>query len=327
VPDRAVRHERLLVALSFVCIWFIWGSTFLAIRYAIADIPPLLMCGLRLLIAGALLLAVAAATGAPWPRGVEWRNASLIGVLLPGIGNAAVTLGVAHVPSGLVALLVATIPLWMALLASLGRDAAPPGRQALFGLALGFVGIALLIGPGVAGDHDAPIQPVWALVPVLGSLSWAWGSLWSRRAALPRSPLMSTAIGLAVAGLAMLLLSVGMGDLGRWSVAATRPPAWLALGYLAVFGSVIGFGAYLYLLRHVPPAIVATYAFVNPVVAMALGWAIGGESLTPRTLTAAAVVLAAVLTILTARPAARVAAARAGAAPGTGAGAVPARQP
>lgn len=327
MPDRAVRHQRLLVALSFACIWFIWGSTFLAIRYAIVDIPPLLMCGLRLLIAGGLLLAVAAATGARWPSGAESRNAALIGVLLPGIGNAAVTLGVAHVPSGLVALLVATIPLWMALLASLGRDAAPPGAQGVFGLLLGFAGIALLIGPGIAGNRDAPIQPVWALVPVLGSLSWAWGSLWSRRAPLPRSPLMSTAIGFAVAGLALLLLSAGMGDLGRWSIAATRPAAWLALGYLAVFGSVLAFVAYLFLLRHVAPTIVATYAFVNPVVAMALGWAIGGESLTPRTLTAAAVVLAAVVTITTARPAVRGAATRAGAAPGTGTGAVPARRP
>ena len=321
MPERVARHGRLLVALSFACIWFIWGSTFLVIRYAIADIPPLLMCGLRLLLAGALLLIYAAATGARWPRGVEWRNAALVGLLLPGIGNAAVTLGVAHVPSGLVALLVSTIPLWMALLASFGRDAAPPGRQAGFGLVLGFAGIALLIGPGVAGSHDAPIQPVWALVPVLGSLSWAWGSLWSRRAAMPGSPLMSTAVGLAAAGLALLMLSAGIGDFGRWDIATTRPAAWASLVYLAVFGSVFGFGAYLYLLRHVAPAVVATYAFVNPVVAMALGWAIGGESLTPRTLTAAAVVLAAVITITTARPVAR------GVAAPSGAGAVPARRP
>jgi drug/metabolite transporter (DMT)-like permease len=325
VPERTARHDRLLVALSFACIWCVWGSTFLVIRYAIADIPPLLMCALRLLLAGVLLLVHAAATGARWPRGVEWRNAALIGLLLPGIGNASVTLGVAHVPSGLVALLVSTIPLWMALLSSLGRDAAPPGRQALFGLVLGFAGIALLIGPGLAGRPDAPIQPVWALVPVLGSLSWAWGSLWSRRAPMPRSPLVSTAIGLTVGGLAVLLLSAGAGDFGHWNASATRPSAWWSLGYLVVFGSVFGFGAYLYLLRRVAPGIVATYAFVNPVVAMALGWAIGGESLTPRTFTAAAVVLAAVVTITTARPAARSAAAH----PGTGAGAgtVPARRP
>jgi drug/metabolite transporter (DMT)-like permease len=321
VPERVARRDRLLVMLSFACIWFIWGSTFLVIRYAIADIPPLLMCGLRLVFAGALLLAYGAATGARWPRGIEWRNAALVGLLLPGIGNAAVTIGVAHVPSGLVALLVSTIPLWMAVLASFGPHAAPPGKQAGFGLVLGFAGIALLLGPGVAGSHDAPIRPLWALVPVLGSLSWAWGSLWSRRATMPASPLMSTAVGLAAGGIALLLLSAGVGEFGRWNVAGTRLPAWAALAYLAVFGSVFGFGAYLFLLRRVAPSVVATYAFVNPVVAMALGWAVGGESLTPRTLVAAAVVLAAVVTITTARPAARAATAPAGAS------AVPARHP
>ena len=321
MPEVAARHDRLRVMLSFACIWFIWGSTFLVIRYAIVDIPPLLMCGLRLVLAGGLLLGYAVVTGARWPRGVEWRNAALVGVLLPGIGNAAVTIGVAHVPSGLVALFVSTIPLWMALLASFGRDAAPPGKQALLGLVLGFIGIALLLGPGAAGSHDVPIQPVWALVPVLGSLSWAWGSLWSRRAVMPGSPLMSTAVGLGAAGLALLLLSAGVGDFGRWSIATTHFSAWLSLLYLAIFGSVFGFGAYLFLLRRVAPAIVATYAFVNPVVAMALGWTLGGESLTARTLTAAAVVLAAVMIITTARPAAR------GASVPSGVGALPARRP
>src|SRR5262245_51665312 len=158
------------------------------------------MCGLRLVSAGVGLLVWARLTGVAWPRGVEWRNAALVGVLLPGVGNVSVTIGVAHVPSGLVALLVSTIPLWMALLSSIGRNAEPPGRQALVGLVLGFAGIALLIGPGIVSGHDATISPLWALVPVLGSLSWSWGSLWSRRARMPHSPIMSTAVGLVAAG-------------------------------------------------------------------------------------------------------------------------------
>ena len=305
MPERSARHDRLRVLLSFACIWFIWGSTFLIIRYAITDIPPLLMCGFRLALAGVLLLAYAAATGALWPRGIEWRNAALVGVLLPGIGNGAVTLGVAHVPSGLVALLVATIPLWMALLSSFGRHAAPPSRQAGLGLVLGFAGIALLLAPGVGAHRSAPIEPVWALVPVLGSFSWAWGSLWSRRAVMPRSPLMSTAVGLTAAGAVLVLLAALVGDFGHWSFASTHAPAWAALLYLAVFGSVFGFGAYLYLLRRVAPAVVATYAFVNPIVAMALGWAFAGEALTPRTFSAAAMVLVAVVLITTAPAMAR----------------------
>jgi drug/metabolite transporter (DMT)-like permease len=290
----------MLSLLAFASIWFVWGSTFLVIRYAIAGIPPVLMCGLRLLSAGAALLAWARLTGVAWPRGVEWRNAALVGVLLPGVGNVSVTIGVAHVPSGLVALLVSTIPLWMALLAALGPDPQPPGRQALAGLVLGVAGIALLIGPGLVAGHDTTLSPFWALVPVVGSLSWAWGSLWSRRAQLPRSPIMSTAVGLVAGGLGSLLVAFAQGDFHKWNAAATPASAWLALAYLAAFGSVLGFSAYLFLLRNHPPSVVATYAFVNPIVAMFLGFLFGGEALSPRTLTAAAVVLVAVLLITTA---------------------------
>jgi drug/metabolite transporter (DMT)-like permease len=320
VPERSAR-ERTLSLLAFASIWFVWGSTFFAIRVAIGGIPPVLMCGLRLLSAGLALLLWARLTGVAWPRGIEWRNAALVGVLLPGIGNVSVTIGVAHVHSGLVALLVSTIPLWMALLAAFGPEAQPPGRQALLGLVLGFAGIALLIGPGLLTGHDATLSPSWALVPVLGSLSWSWGSLWSRRVRLPRSPMMSTAVGLVAAGVAALLVALALGDLQRWNAAATSPGAWWALAYLAAFGSVLGFSAYLYLLRHHPPSVVATYAFVNPIVAMFLGSLFGGESLSPRTLAAAAVVLAAVLLITTAAPAVR----REGLA--SGLGTMPARRP
>ena len=316
-----LRRERAIGWLAFASIWLVWGSTFLAIRYAIVGIPPVLMCALRLLAAGAVLTVWARATGQPWPRGIEWRNAALVGLLLPGVGNVSVTIGVAHVPSGLVALLVSTIPLWMALLASWGPHAEPPGRQALAGLGLGFAGIALLIGPGLVGGHGAQISPLWALVPIGGSLSWAWGSLWSRRARLPGSPLMSTGIGLLAAGAGSSLLAAARGELGRWNPAATPASAWVALAYLAAFGSVLGFSAYLYLLRRWPPSVVATYAFVNPIVAMFVGFAIGGETLTPRTLAAAAVVLAAVLLITTAQAAPR----REGVAAGMGA--LPARRP
>ena len=304
MPERSAR-ERTLSLLAFACIWLVWGSTFFAIRVAIGGIPPVLMCGLRLISAGVALLLWARLTGIGWPRGIEWRNAALVGVLLPGVGNVSVTIGVAHVHSGLVALLVSTIPLWMALLASFGPDAQVPGRQAVVGLVLGFAGIAMLIGPGLIAGHDSTLSPFWALVPVAGSLSWSWGSLWSRRTRLPSSPMMSTAVGLVAAGVGALLVALVQGDFQRWNPAATTPGAWWALAYLAAFGSVLGFSAYLYLLRHHPPSVVATYAFVNPIVAMFLGFLFGGESLSPRTLAAAAVVLAAVLLITTAPPALR----------------------
>ncbi len=289
-----------LVVLCFATIWLVWGSTFLAIHWAIADMPPLAMCGIRLLLAGLLLLAWAGITRAPWPRGAEWGNAALVGVLLPAAGNGSVTIGTAHLPSGIVALLLATIPLWMALLASLGPRAMPPAPRAVFGLVLGFGGILLLIGPGLVDAAHAEFSPWWTLVPVLGALSWAWGSLWSRRVAMPASPLVSTAVGMTAGGLAMLALATIAGEWPRFELARIGPRAWASLLYLAVFGSVFGFSAYLFLLQYVRPEKVATYAFINPIVAMVLGWALAGETMSARTLLAGAIVVTAVALITTA---------------------------
>ncbi|MFN8587592.1 MAG: EamA family transporter [Candidatus Eisenbacteria bacterium] len=302
-----LRERGLLprVLVAFACIWLVWGSTFLAIRIAIEHLPPLLMCAIRLLLAGAVLFAWAKATGVAWPEGRQLRHAALVGILLPAMGNTSVTIGVQHMPSGLAALMVSTIPLWMALLASFGRGAVRPAPQVIAGLLLGFAGIVLLIGPGLVDARRAEFSPLWALVPIAGSVSWAWGSLWSRRVSMPASPLLATGVGMLAGGACVLVLSAALGEFGRVRLAEVPAHSWAALLYLVAFGSVVGFTAYLYLLRVAPPAIVSTYAFVNPVVAMALGWAVAGEALTSRTLVAAAVVLVAVVLITTARAPAR----------------------
>jgi drug/metabolite transporter (DMT)-like permease len=297
VPEPASRGPALRVALAFLCVYLIWGSTFLVIRVALRDLPPLFLCGVRLLIGGALLGAIAWRARLPRPRGVEWRNAAAVGLLLPAIGNSSVTLAETHVPSGLVALLVATIPMWMAWLGTLGPHGTPLTRRVLAGLVVGFAGIALLVRPGpLGGAHDGF---VWVLLPILGSLSWAWGSLWSRHARLP-SPMVSTAVGLTAGGVVMLAASGVTGEWARLGPAALgwRPVA--AVLYLAVFGSVVGFTAYLWLLRHVTPSRVSTYAFVNPVVAMSLGVLIAGEPLDSRVAIASALVVVAVALIVTA---------------------------
>lgn len=306
MPERAAARTRLVTTLAFACIWLVWGSTFLTIRHVIETVPAVLMCGLRLLCAGALLGVWALVTRAPRPHGVQWRNAALVGLLLPGVGNLSVAFGVANMHSGLVALLVGTIPLWMGLFSAVGPHAEPPARPAVIGLVLGFAGIALLVGPGLLAPGsvvELGQQPWWAYVPVLGSLSWAWGSLWSRRVAMPASGVASTAVGLTAAGLVQCAVAWAMGEVAAWRPAAVPWSAWAGFAWLVVFGSVLGFGSYLYLLRRQPPAVVATYAFVNPIVAMTLGWAFGGEALRPRTLVAAAVVLAGVVLITTARSA------------------------
>lgn len=304
------------LVLGFACIYLVWGATFLAIRIALDTIPPLLLCGSRLLMAGAILMVWAKLTGTPWPRGAEWRNAAIVGLLLPAAGNGSVTVSEMRVPSGIVALLLSTIPLWMALLASLGPQASPPGKQAVAGLVMGFAGVALLIGPGLLPNATHEFSPLWAIIPVLGALSWAYGSLWSRRVSMPRSPLISTAVGMTAGGVVLLAMSAGAGEFARFDPARVTAGAIASMVFLVVFGSVIAFSAYLYLLARVRPEIVATYAFVNPVVAMALGWAFAGEHLSARTLTAAAIVIVAVALITTARAPAFVAAPRGSAGAG-----------
>jgi drug/metabolite transporter (DMT)-like permease len=303
VVDR-LRGASPLVLAAFAVVYLVWGSTFLAIRMALDTIPPFALNGLRLSSAGACMLLWALLRREPWPNARAARNAIVTGLLLPTVGNTAVTLGTTHVPSGLVALLVGSIPLFMAALGALGaagpRTSIRPRQWA--GLLAGFAGIGLLVASKPA-RHDVAMhgwEPVlWALVPVLGSLSWAWGSLWSRRVEMPASPVISTGLGLAVGGAAMLAGSVASGDWARLDVSRVSATAWAALAYLSVFGSVLGFSAYLFLLRRVSPTMVSTYAFVNPVVAMLLGLAFAGERFTPLALGASGLIVAAVAILVT----------------------------
>lgn len=301
MPERTKDPAMLWIVLGFACLYLVWGSTFLAIRIALDTIPPLLLCGSRLFLAGVILLVWARLTGIPWPRGVEWRNAALVGLLLPAAGNGSVTVGETHVPSGIVALLLSTIPLWMALLVSLGPQAAPPARQAQVGLVMGFAGVALLIGPGLLPNATHEFSPLWAVIPVFGALSWAYGSLWSRRVQMPASPVLATAVGMTAGGLVLLLMSAGAGEFARFEPSRVTAGAVYSMLFLILLGSVLAFSVYLYLLARVRPEVVATYAFVNPVVAMALGWAFAGEHLSLRTLIAAAIVVVAVALITTSR--------------------------
>jgi drug/metabolite transporter (DMT)-like permease len=292
--------SRWQLAAAFAAVYIVWGSTYLAILFALETLPPFWMAAARFLLAGGLLYAWARWRGAPPPTRVHWRGAAVVGALLLLGGNGGVVWAEQRVPSGLAALLVATVPLWMVLLDGAGRGWRRPPLQVLMGIGIGLVGVGLLVGSGRVAGGQA-VDPLGAGVLVLASLSWASGSLYARRAPLPSSPLLGTAMEMIGGGLCLAVAGLIAGEHQRLDLAAASPKSLLAVVYLVVFGSLVGFTAYVFLLRHTRPALVATYAYVNPVVAVLLGWALADEPLTARTLLAGAVIVGAVVLITTHR--------------------------
>lgn len=282
----------ILVALLVV--YVVWGSTYFAIRLALHGYAPFFFPGLRFLFAGSLLYAVLRLRGAPRPTFKQWGNAALIGMLLLIFGNGFVVLAERSVGSGLAATAVATVPLWSALFGLFwGQRVAP---MQLLGLALGFGGIVVLnFDAGMAGDHAA------AALLAIAAVSWSFGSLLSRRVDLPPG-LMGAACEMATAGLMFLAVSALRGE--RWQLFPSAE-AFATLAYLAVFGSMLAFSAYMYLNAHTTPALATSYAYVNPVIAVALGVLLGGETIGRSGYVAIALVLAGVALIILFNPAAR----------------------
>jgi drug/metabolite transporter (DMT)-like permease len=284
---------------AFSAIYFIWGSTFLVIRFAIETIPPLLMAGSRFLSAGAILYAWARLTGSPPPERRHWPSAALVGGLLFLVGNGGVTWSEQHVPSGLVALIIATIPIWMSLIDWIWHDGRRPTRWMIAGLLLGFSGIVLLAEPGDLGGKGQ-VAPLNALFLLVTSACWAAGSLYARSAPLPRSSSLAVAMELLAGGALLVVVGLAVGEGSRFHAADLTLRSILSVAYLSVFGSVLAFTAYIWLLKSTSAARVATYAYVNPVVALTLGWVFGGEPMTGRTIAAGLVIVVAVVIITTA---------------------------
>jgi drug/metabolite transporter (DMT)-like permease len=259
-----------LVVVALLAVYVVWGSTYLAIRVALEGFPPFLMAGLRFLVAGGVLYLVLRLRGAPAPRRTQWGSATVVGGLLLLGGNGGVVVAEQWVASGLAALGVATVALWSAIFSGLWGQW--PRRLEWVGLAVGFGGVALL---NLEGNLRA--SPAGAVALLVATVSWAFGSMWSRHLDLPAG-LMASAAEMLAGGSLLLVASVLVGEKVPRAI-GTRP--LLALAYLVVFGSWVGFSAYLYLLRRVRPAVATSYAYVNPVIAMALGVAFAGERITP----------------------------------------------
>ena len=289
-----VPKAKLLAA--FAAIYFIWGSTYLAIRFAIQTIPPFMSGGARFLIAGSLLYGWTRLRTGIKPTREQWLHALILGTFLLGVGNGCVVWAQQYIASGLAALVVAIVPLLVVLIEWLRPGGRRPSGAAAAGVVIGLAGMALLIGPSaVMGSKD--INPIAALVLLIGSISWSMATVFGKRASVPEHPPMASAMQLLGGGVALSIVSVLAGDLQRVDLAGVAWQSYTALAYLVIFGSIVAFSAYSWLLRVAAPAKIATYAYVNPVVAMILGWAVAGEQLTARTLVAAGIVLAGVVLI------------------------------
>ena len=294
--------SRTAIVLAFAAVYLIWGSTFLAIRYAVETIPPFFMAGCRFLIAGTLLYLWTRAGGAARPSRGEWVGTALIGFLLLVSGNGGLCWSERRVPSGLAALLLAAIPIWMVLLDSLRRDGTKLGARVIGGMVMGLAGIILLVGPAHLWGSSR-VDLAGAGVLMLSAFSWALGSVLSHKVSLPHSPFRAAAMEMLAGGAVLLALGFLCGESRHLHFGAVATRSVFGLVYLIAAGSLLGFTAYFWLLRTVPMARVSTYAFVNPAVAVFLGWAFGSEAVTGRVLLASATIIAGVALIITHEPA------------------------
>ena len=298
-PSQAPGREWKL-PLALMGTYLIWGSTYLAIRIAIETLPPFLMAGVRFLVAGGALLLWSRARGAERPRAAFWKVGAISGILMFFGGNGAVVWAEQFVPSGMVALLVATVPLWIVLMDWVSGRGGRPGIGITFGILWGFAGVTLLVTGseiGMAGPKDLQ----GGLLVLLGAGCWAAGSLVARYGDRPQSWALGNGMQMVSGGGALLILGLLSGELATIDPAGISLASVLAFFYLVVFGSVVGFSCYVWLLRNTIPAVASTYAYVNPAVALFLGWALAHEPISLRTIVAAFVILSAVLILTTQR--------------------------
>ena len=288
------------IAVALVTLYVVWGSTYLAIRVAVETIPPLTQSAVRFLIAGALLYAATIRSGdaaGDRPGRREWRDAAIIGGLLLAGGNGLLAIGEQTVPSGIAALIIATLPLWVAILGRIFFGVHLT-RTIVAGTVIGFAGVVVLVWPtGGSGGLD----PFGVAVVLLSPVFWATGSLFSRTAHVPRRPLVGTAMQMLAGSAVLFVLAVATGDIFQVRFAEITTASLAAVGYLILVGSLVGYTAYIWLLRVAPISLVSTYAFVNPVIAVLLGALVLAEPLEPRTLAAGAIIVLAVAVIVRAR--------------------------
>jgi drug/metabolite transporter (DMT)-like permease len=293
---------KIRIIVAFAALYLIWGSTYLGIRFAIETIPPFLMAGARFLIAGVIMYAIAWSQGITKSSWANWRTSLIIGACLLLAGNGGVTISEQYIDSGLAALIVAIVPIYIVVLGWIAGIAHRPTPIVWLGLVGGFVGVGILLGPALRLSSNGGRHPAIGMsILLVSSFIWSVGSLYSRASKHAASPFLTAAQQMLCGGLLLLLTGFATGETQRFHPNSMSILSLASFAYLVIIGAVIGYTAYIWLLRHCDPAKVATYAYVNPIVAVLLGATFAGETLSMRALVAAALIIGSVALVITAQ--------------------------
>ena len=283
--------------IALIALYIVWGSTYLGIKVAIETIPPFFHGAVRFLISGLIILAWQKAAGQELPTRSQWKSTFIIGNLLLVGGNGLVSWAEQFIPSGIAALIIASVPLSLVILEALRPGGVKPTWQAIVGLVIGFIGIFILAGPAEISGSATDLDTFGVVALLSATILWASGSIYSKNADLPKSSLMTTGAEMLMGSIGLLTVSILTGELNGWNPADVSGRSLAGLAYLITIGSIIGFGSYIWLLANAPISLVATYAYVNPIVAVILGYLFGNEALEPRIYLATAIIIGAVIFI------------------------------
>jgi drug/metabolite transporter (DMT)-like permease len=285
--------------LALLALYIVWGSTYLGIKVAIETIPPFFHASIRFLVSGIILVVWQRSAGQAMPTRKQWGSAAIIGTLLLLGGNGLVSWAEQFIPSGIAALIIGSMPMFLVVAEALRPHGVKPTWRAIVGLLIGFAGIFILVGPAEISGSSAKLNP-FGLLALLGAcITWASGSIYSKTADLPKSSLMNTGAQMLMGSISLLIVSLLTGELHGWDITAVSSRSIYGLTYLILIGSLVGFASYGWLLQNAPISLVATYAYVNPIVAVFLGNWIGNEPLEPRIWIAATIIIGSVIFINT----------------------------
>jgi drug/metabolite transporter (DMT)-like permease len=288
--------------LALIALYIVWGSTYLGIKFAIETIPPFFHAGVRFLISGLILVIWQRSAGQSMPTRKQWISTAIIGTLLLLGGNGLVAWAEQFIPSGIAALIIASVPMFLVIGEAIRPNGIKPNWQGIVGLLIGFVGIFILVGPSEISGGSTKLNPFGVMALLAACLFWATGSIYSKTADLPKSSLMNTGAQMLMGSMSLFIVSLISGELHGWDVTAVSARSLYGLTYLTLVGSLVGFASYGWLLQNAPISLVSTYAYVNPIVAVLLGTLFANEALEPRIWVATGIIIGSVIFINSTRP-------------------------